>query len=579
MLHYDLTYRIRNKTNVLFALLSFLAITLYVIGSMRGIYVLTIASLLFYALGISLASLERFSLKGYLLIISLPLSVMLVHIMLFLDARFVTGSSEANFFAILANEIIERGKYPQDTVVAIYKPEYYYYPASSMLLAILSQLLHINPGVLISYPITHYVVTPMFLAIIYKIVTSTENKVQRLLVMLSTSYLVALNIGNMLYFVYNNIARYLLLLIILILMLKESLAQNLVSYIILAIAASLYHSQEPTFSAIMLTLMLILHIFNYVTNQGKKSSPGVLYKFLIFTIVWCVITLYVAFGIVGNIFKLVEELINSLLQAEITIVEAKYEVASTVLTPIEIAIVIIGFSLFALTEIVILTAVYRRGRLNSFGKVVFSTLLVVAIFQVIQFIGIRDIYFTLRWLFNISILLTLIWTSGLSRNTTESEAILSILRYEKVKALLNATLMLFILALMIFYRIHLLSSPLYLHEANSYMKLNHIREIIESIELREITIIDSEDLPYYELSNFIISNFPGHYVIKYATLHEHEGCYLYSYLNGNCKPRPMFTKLDHYPPRNMIYICSSLQNQGAISKVFSSSFINIYLTL
>ena len=39
---------------------------------------------------------------------------------------------------------MERGKYPQDNVVTIYKPEYHYYPASSMLLAMLSQLLHIT---------------------------------------------------------------------------------------------------------------------------------------------------------------------------------------------------------------------------------------------------------------------------------------------------------------------------------------------------------------------------------------------------------------------------------------------------
>jgi len=550
---------------------------------MQGIYVLTIVSLLFYAFGISLASLERFSLKGYLLIISLPLSVTFIHVMFFLDARFVTGSSEANFFAMLADEIIERSRYPQDTVVAIYKPEYYYYPASSTLLAILSQLLHINPSALISYPITHYVITPIFLAIIYKIATSTENRVQRLLVMLSTSYLVALNIGNMLYFVYNNIARYLLLLIILTLIPKESSTQNLASYVILAIAASLYHSQEPTFSMIILTLMLIFYIFSHVTDQNKKSSTRVLYKFLIFAIVWCVITFYVAFGIVGNIIKFIEELINSLLRAEITSMRVKYEVASTILTPIEIAIVLFGFILFALMEMVILIAVYRKGYLNSFGKVIFLTLLVVTIFQSIQFISVKDIYLTLRWLFSISILLTLIWTNGLNKDTAGSEAILSILRYEKVKKLLNATLVLFILALMVFNRVHLLSSPLYLHEASSYMKLNHMREIIESIEFREITIIDSEDLPYYELSNFIIGNFPGHYVIKYVTLHEHEegGCYLYSYLNGNCKPRPMFVGLDRYSARSTVYICSSLHelNQGAFDKIFSSTFIKIYITL
>jgi len=499
--------------------------------------------------------------------------------MLLLDARFVTGSAEANFFAILANEIIEHGRYPQDTVVAIYKPEYYYYPASSILLAILSQLLSINTNILISYPVTHYIITPALLAIIYKLAISVENRIRRLLVMLSTSYLVVLTMGNMLYFVYSNIARYLLLLVVVILIPKEGSMQNLVSYIILALASSLYHSQEPTFTAIILTLMLIFHIFNYVINQYKKAPPEFLHKFLIFVIVWCVVTLYIAFGIVRSIVKLVEELINSLLRIEITAIEPKYEAASTVLTPIEIAIVLLGFTLFALTETVILITVYRKGYLNLFGKVIFSTLLVIAIFQVMQFIGVRDIYLTLRWLFSVSILLMLIWTNGLSKVMAEKRASSNVLRYKKVEKFLNVVLVLFILALMIFNRMHLLSSPLYLHEASSYIKLNHIREVIEAIKFKEITIIDSEDLPYYELGNFIITNFPRHYIIKYATLYEERGYYLYSYLNGNSKPRPVFTELNHYFSSNTVYILSSLHelNQEAVSKIFSSTFINIYL--
>jgi len=550
-----------------FALLAALVATFYAMGSIFHIYVLILASLFVYSLSLFMIIKRRFSLTSYFAMISLPLTITTTYHLNGLSARFTTHSSEANFFDILARGILSTGHYPQDSIATIYKPEYYWYPASSVLLAVLAQILSVDPTILIAYPVTHYVITPVVFALIYKIVLGVEHSKQSLL-MLTFIPIIAIFFSNMLYFVYNNIARFLLLILTLVLIAKMGLKEYLV-YTLLTIGASLYHSQEPTFFAICALLAFGTSLLFKYSNDVQLRE--ILRKFFTLVIVWAFINIYISFMFMKKIFDILELIMMNLIKGELRYAEARTELAITVLTLPEIVIVGVGFILFLVVEAAMLLFAYRYKALNQAGSVLFFVVFIIGALQFMSLISVHDVYLSLRWLFALSLMLTLVWIKGMHiRKQPENRLLYT---------LTDIAIVLFAFAIFIFNRIHLLNSPIYLHEANTFMTLNVIKEIFTLFSTRHLIIIDEPAFPYYEILNFIFFNFPGSYHITLLSSDPEIRFYEFTYINGNPKPRPQLAPIDlaYLRPDSVIITSQQFKlNKNELNRVYISGMLCIY---
>jgi hypothetical protein len=275
-----------------------------------------------------------------------------------LSPLWIAANEDLNYMNAVVNKIIENSHYPfNDSLLLIERPNYVQYPTSFIIQAMLSIVTSLAPEILAySVPVVMY--AAYFINVTITILILKKNRDKMLDLFAHIPSLSFINIILFLYFVYSNVIRsliFLLIYVLYIIYLNKGDVQSFILLITVSIAIVVGHSQEP------ITMLLLLSIYlSYSLAFSSNRNKEMLNRYVKFYIVYLMIlvsySLYVAITVSHGIVNLLQSIFMLLSKSSIESFETKLSVAQSVLTPWETTLLIIslGITSFYISSVLLL---------------------------------------------------------------------------------------------------------------------------------------------------------------------------------------------------------------------------------
>ncbi|MGB9831351.1 MAG: hypothetical protein ACPLSP_04670, partial [Fervidicoccus fontis] len=275
-----------SKKRILLALLIILSLSGFISGQIINSYIISFLSIIIFMFTIAIMTYIRnlnallFAFVGWSL--ALWLSYFFI-----LSPLWIAANGDLNRMNAVVSKIIENSHYPfNDSLLLIERPNYVQYPTSFIIQAMLSIVTSLSPEILAySVPVVMY--AAYFINVTITILVLKKNRDKMLDLFAHIPSLSFINIILFLYFVYSNVIRsliFLLIYVLYIIYLNKGDARSFILLITVSIAIVVGHSQEP------ITMLLLLSIYlSYSLAFSSNRNKEMLNRYVKFYIVYLMI--------------------------------------------------------------------------------------------------------------------------------------------------------------------------------------------------------------------------------------------------------------------------------------------------
>jgi len=442
------------------------------------------------------------------------------------------------------------GRYPfEDLELTTNRPNYVYYPTSFMMQAALSIITGIDPKLLMYVSLSTlsaYIIIVLLIALMLK---HAPTLLRPLVLAPLFGFLGITFTGN---FIYSKIPMTLILLILYyaIYYPVKNFTKNTLILAILSVATVLGHSQQP------ITFLLLLVIFTLVQQAlgilfKYRIDKSFIYFFILFTTIVIAYNIFRAGSFFEGIITFMLNFINTILSTRLTeSIESKATIAYGILTPFEILSILLGYLLYlfygTITISKYLVRSFKKRDINTISYGI--TLMIYTTFGAVlpliaKEIG-ADLWWRPLWALEAFASIGSIMVKSERKSLPASNRPLSTFedgRHLMLFVVLIAITSLFLFANLIYTRIHLSPSKVYLHETlimnEFYAVTSNKGSIFNNMNTFRLIIIDTPSAPAYEILN----------ALKYANISSSKiftlflncniSTYYLDYFNGKAKPR------------------------------------------
>ena len=544
----------RNNTVVF--LFSIASVILYFYSQLTGNYFLAFTSIILYAIS---TSINIFTKNIYIFIIQTVLfgSILWAVYYIILGPDWILTNGDLFYMYKVAEEVVVSGHYPfNNQALLAVRSNYVQYPIPFMLQAILSIVTSINVATLMYIPIVMYLIF-IFIVVMVSLLIKYTSKVLLPLIIISVINFIT---PYPVYFIYSRVSRTLLFLLAFVLFIKtrEAMSSYTLSIlaVILSISAIMGHSQEPIVFSIFYSIFLLSLLVATIYQKNVILRSNYIKQVIIFISIFILLVIsyniYISIITYSGVFNLLINMLTRLFVG--STIEAtldKQSQALSVLTKEEYITMLIGFMIM-MGYVVIQLLNYGVRSLKNKDNVNLTLNVSIFLYGIIALtpllipgIG-SDLFWRSLWCLFVAIS---IWTvmTGQQKHTNIAETKGSYVHFKfktSKKIIIIMTLILYILAVHIYLRVHLTSSSVYTHEASTVNMLidsSFVKFLISNINNSKITIIDTPDQPAYEIKRVLLylnmSTSPFTITLDSETKY-----YNVKYLNGLPKTRLLSDK-------------------------------------
>jgi hypothetical protein len=501
-----------------------------------------------------------------------------------LGPNWILANVDLFYMYKVAEEIVVSGHYPFNSqALQAARPNYVQYPIPFMLQAILSIVTSINIATLMYIPIVMYSIFIFIVVMVSLLIKYVPKVLLPLIVIPAISFITPYPV----YFIYSHVSRALLFLLAFILFIKTREAMPYYTLgilaVMLSISAVMGHSQEPiVFSIFYITFLLSLLVAKiYQKNVILHSNyiKQIIIFILIFILLVFSYNVYVSIIVYSSVLNLLISMLTRLFEGSpMETAIAKQSEALSVLTKEEFITMLIGFMIM-MGYVAIQLLNYGVRSFKNKDNVNLALNVSIFLYGIIALMPLlipgigSDLYWRSLWCLFVAIS---IWTvmTGQQKHTEVAETNGSYVHYQFKtfkKIVIIMTLILYILAVNIYLRVHLISSSVYTHEASTVNMLidsSFIKFLVSNINNGNITIIDTPDQPVYEIKRALLylnmnispCTITSDLEIKYYNI---------KYLNGLPKMRQLSDK----------DTCTNFNPLNSTIIIVSSNYIQFYKSL
>jgi hypothetical protein len=512
---------------------SFFGISL---GTFTCNFTLTLLSLFSFSLSLSIMLVMEGSCKGTTVFISIVLAFMLspvlYHITLGPNPVLVWDAKDMENVAL---KIIETGFVPYNFAgKPMFREEYVLFPTSFILLAILSESTSLNTHILMFFPIITLAYSLVIIVIAYKLSSSSSGFA---LAFLTMNFITIMMLSR---FTYSHISRALILLFLYVILTKHRSLTTFTLLVLLAIVIPLSHSSESI--SLLVALLLLTIGYGIIPNdEGEKRFQLLRIISLIYGVVFLT---HISFQA-----KLFTKSFIEMLKKTLTyFISTGLEASLTRFTPydfssLELSLILMGiisFTIIALiyfsTGLSLLTKKWSENR--DLFPYIFSIIGLILVNIVIYFRTPfkSDIIWRFTYVF---IVLLAMFVKGVEHNLgrlyTSTHALTRLLKNKIIVVLL---LTLFINSMLIYNRYQHIGSEINIYVGTIHRRMD-LSEIINKIDLnssKNIIFMDSPQLPYYALRDYVVTRIPIE-VYQIYIYDPEIPVYNYTLMNGLYQPR------------------------------------------
>jgi len=439
----------------------------------------------------------------------------------------------------VALKIIETGHVPFAAAgKPMFRENYVLYPISFVLLAILSEVSSLNTYLLMFLPIITLAYSLVIIIVTYEIArTLPSHSSGFILVFLTMNFICITMLGR---FTYSFISRAFIIMFLYVILTKSRSLSTSVLLVLLAIAILLSHSSE----SISLLVALLLLTIGYGVISSSENEKG-------FWRLGVVSLIYVIVFLAHNFFQaelFAESFIEMLKKTLTYFISARPEESLARFAPYDFTLVELGLILTGIISFMLIVSVYFFIGLNflikkwsvsmGFFPYIFS-IVGLGLVNIVMFFKTpfkSDIFW--RFVYVSIILLAMFIREvehSLGKLHTSTYVFTRLLKNKMITVLL---LTLFINSMFIYDRYQHIGS-----EVNIYVETIHKRidlsGIINRIDLNSpnsIIFMDSPQLPYYALRDYVVTRIPIKFYQIYIYAPE-TPVYNHTLLNGLYQPR------------------------------------------
>ncbi|AEA11516.1 hypothetical protein TUZN_0010 [Thermoproteus uzoniensis 768-20] len=534
-----------SKKRILLALLIILSLSGFISGQITSNYIIIFSSIILFMFTIAIMTYIRnlnallFAFVGWS--IALWLSYFFI-----LSPLWIAANEDLNYMNAVVNKIIENGHYPfNDNLLLIVRPNYVLYPTSFIIQAMLSTVTSLAPEILAySVPVVMYVA--YFINITITILILKKNRDKTLDLFVHIPSLSFINIVIFLYFVYSNVIRsliFLLIYVLYVIYLNKGDAQSFFLLIVLSIAIVVGHSQEPITMLLLLSIYLF-YSFVFSSNRNKEMFNRYVKFYIVYLMIFISYSLYIAITVTHEIVNLLQNIFMLLYKSSMESFETKLSVAQSVLTPWETTLLVISFSItsFYIFSVLILHFIRSLKDNSLINLANIFTILTYGTLSLLPLIIpsiLSDLFFRPFWvLATFLAIYPYIYNHNMIRHESLSRKQLSKFRRPLIGIIVIITVTLYGIFGIVYNRIHLMSSEVYVHEAETinyiYSGLSKLTEK-GMLGMNTLGIVDSPNQPGYEISSaLILLNISKECIIFTEPFYNF---YNLTYLNGIIKSR------------------------------------------
>ena len=534
-----------SKKRILLALLIILSLSGFISGQIISSYVIIFLSIVILMFTIAIATYVRnlnallFAFVGWSL--ALWLSYFFI-----LSPLWIAANGDLNYMNAVVNKIIENSHYPfNDSLLLIERPNYVQYPTSFIIQAMLSIVTSLAPEILAySVPVVMY--AAYFINVTITILILKKNRDKMLDLFAHIPSLSFINIILFLYFVYSNVIRsliFLLIYVLYIIYLNKGDARSFILLITVSIAIVMGHSQEPITILLLLSIYLF-YSFIFSSNRNKENFNRYVKFYLAYLTILVSYLLYVAITVSRGIIDLLQKILMLLHKSSMEAFETKLSIAQSVLTPSETSLLIISLSITSFYIICVLILHFIRSLKDNSLKNLLNifTILTYGIISSLPLIIpsiLSDLLFRPFWaLATFLAIYPYMYNHDMIRYDNLSHKQLPKFRRILIGIIIIITITLYGVFGVVYNRIHLTSSEVYVHEAETINYIySGLGELTKNSMLgtNTIGIVDSPNQPGYEISKaLILLNISKECIIFTEPFYNF---YNLTYLNGITKSR------------------------------------------
>ncbi len=571
------------RINTVVFLFSIASVILYFYSQLTGNYFLALTSIILYAISISIIIFTK-NICIFIIQTVLFGSILWTVYYIILGPNWILTNGDLFYMYKVAEEVVVSGHYPfNNQALLAVRPNYVQYPIPFMLQAILSIVTSINVATLMYIPIVMYLIFIFIVVMVSLLIKYSSKFLLPLIIIPGISFITPYPI----YFVYSHVSRTLLFLLAFILFIKirEAMSYYKLSIlaVMLSISAIMGHSQESIvfsiFYIIFLLSLLVATIYQKNVILRSNHIKQIIIFILIFILLVFSYNIYVSIIVYSSVLNLLISMLTRLFGgSSIETAIVKQSEALSVLTKEEFITMLIGFMIMMIYVVIQLLNYGVRSFKNkdyvnlALNVSIFLYGIIALMPLLIPGIG-GDLYWRSLWCLFVAIS---IWTvmTGQQKHTDIAETNGSYVHYQFKtfkKIIIIMTLILYILAVNIYLRVHLTSSSVYTHEASTVNMLidsSFVKLLISNINNSNITIIDTPDQPAYEIRRALLylnmTTSPCTIALDLETKY-----YNIKYLNGQPKMRQLSDKVT----------CTNFNPLNSTIIIISSNYFQFYKSL
>jgi hypothetical protein len=562
-------------------LLGIVSIIMYFYSQLIGNYFLSFTSIIVYTISISIIIFTK-NINIFIIQTLLFGSTLWAVYYIILGPNWILANGDLINMNKVAEEIVVSGHYPfNNQSLIVVRPNYVQYPMPFMLQAILSIVTSINVTILMYIPIIMYSLFILIVVIVSLLIKYSSKDILPLTIIPAISFITPYPI----YFIYSHVSRTLLFLVAFVLFIEsrkvKSYYTRSILTVILSTSAIVGHSQEPIVFSIFYIIFLLSLLILTIHQKNVIQTSNYIKQITIFILLVFSYNIYVSITTSSGVFNLLRSMLTRLfVESSIETAIAKTSVAQSLLIKEEFIVMLIGFVIMMGFVLIQLLNYGVRSFKNKDNKSLAwnISIFLYSIIALIPFLmpGIgTDLYWRSLWCLFVAISIWTVMTSQ-QKNTDVAETNGTYLHYQFKKfkiIIIMITLILYILAVNIYLRVHLTSSSVYTHEASTINMLIDSSLIkylqISNINNSNITIIDTPDQPAYEIARAL--NYLNPNISPCTITLDPEIKYYINirYLNGLPKIRQLSDK----------DTCTNLNLLNSTMIIISSSYIQFYKSL
>jgi len=471
-------------------------------------YIAYMASLGIFAILASLFGIRKKT-KSFLYTMILWGLLLWLMYFLILSPQWALSNEDLMYMYKVYERTIDSNHYPfNDLELIRIRPNYVYYPTPFMIQAVLSIIMGIDPKLLMYIPLTMFCVY-IVIVLLTILILKRVSALLRPLVLASLFSFIGISITS--YFIYSHISRALIFLTLYhaICRSAKNSAKDLLVLILLFTATVLGHSQEPITFLLLLTIFVLVQQFSG-TIFKYEVSKNILYLSISFTILVIAYDVFSAGDVFEGIVTFLKNFASIIFSTNpVESLESKSAVVYAILTPFESWLMISGYVIYLLYATFIIGGHLIEGlkerdvNITSYGVTLIIYAILVALPLVAHGVG-ADLWWRPIWA------LTTFASIGNTMLEGKHKYIVSKFFFTvnrgghllSLTALITIT-SLFLFANIIYSRVHLIPSEVYIHEASTKNELYAVisgQSIFSNMHLSKIVLIDTPSAPAYEVS-------------------------------------------------------------------------------